>query len=218
MTTSPSADNQPQVQPATVIEPGFEVTAQAFWDKNRRLIMVVCAAGLLAVIGREGWQYFAAQHEQGVRNDYAKAADRPEQLAAFAAANTGHALAGVAYLRLADTKYSAAEFRPAAENYTKAAANLKNPALLGRAKIGAAMSQINNGDKVAGDAALKALGADATLLKDVRAEANYHLATLAYDAGNASEVSRLVTEIGKIDPASVWSQRATTLLTISPNH
>lgn len=218
MITNPSAENQPKDQSAAVIEPGFEVVAQAFWDKNRRLILVVCAAGLLAVIGREGWQYFAAQHEQGVRDDYAKVADRPEQLAAFAAANPGHALAGVAYLRLADTKYTAADFRSAVENYTKAAANLKNPALLGRAKIGAAMSQINSGDKLAGAAALKAIGADATLLKDVRAEANYHLATLAYDAANATEVGRLVTEIGKIDAAGVWSQRATALLTISRNN
>jgi len=214
MITHPPAENQPQVQPAAAIEPGFEIAAQAFWEKNRRMILVVCAAGLLAVIGREGWQYFARQHEQGVRADYAKVADRPDQLAAFAAANTGHVLAGVAYLRLADTKYTAADFRSASENYSKAAANLQNPALLGRAKIGAAMSQINGGDKAAGEASLKAIGADTALLKSVRAEATYHLATLAYEAGNAAEVSRLVAEVGKIDAAGVWSQRATVLLTI----
>lgn len=216
MITSPPSENQSKDQLVVAIEPGFEVVAQAFWDKNRQLILMVCAAGLLAVIGREGWQYYTAQHEQSVRNDYAKVADRPEQLATFAGANSGHVLAGVAYLRIADAKYAAAEFRPAAENYTKAAAILKNPALLGRAKIGAAMSQINGGDKSAGELALKAIGADTVLFKGIRAEAIYHLATIAYDAGNAAEVSRLVTEVGKIDVAGVWSQRATALLTIRP--
>lgn len=216
MTTHPSAENHSPAQPAAVIEPGFEMAAHAFWEKNRSFILLICTAALLAIIGREGWQYYTAQQEQGVRQDYAKVADRPEQLAAFAGANSGHVLAGVAYLRLADTKYAAADFRPAAENYTKAAASLKHPALLGRAKIGAAMSQINSGDKTAGEAALKGIGAEATLPKNVRAEATYHLATLAYEAGNAAEVSRLVTEVGKIEVSGMWAQRATALLTIKP--
>ena len=216
MITPPSAEKQPQDQSAVAIEPGFEIALHAFWEKNRSLIMVVCVAALLVIIGREGWQYFATQHEQGVREDYAKAADRPEQLAAFAGANPDHALAGVAYLRLADGKYAAGDFRGAADHYQKAAASVKNSALLGRAKVGAAMSLFYSGDKAAGEAALKAIGTDATLPKGARVEADYHLATLALEAGNAAEVSRLVTETGKIDAGSVWSQRATALLTIKP--
>jgi len=215
MTTNPSAENQSQAQPA-VIEPGFEMAAHAFWEKNRSFIILVCAAALLIIIGREGWQYYTAQHEKSVRNEYAKIADHPEQLAAFAAANSDHALAGVAYLRIADTKYAAGDFRSAAENYTKASASLKNPALLGRAKIGAAMSQLNSGAKIAGETALKGVGADATLPKNVRAEATYHLATLAFEAGNAADVSRLVAEVSKIELSGLWAQRATALLTIKP--
>lgn len=214
MITNPPAESQSKVQPVAVVEPGFEVTAQAFWDRNRSFILLVCAAALLAIIGREGWQYYTARNEQSVRNDYAKVADRPEQLAAFAGAHAGHALAGVAYLRTADTKYAAADFRFALENYSKAAAGLKNPALLARARIGAAMSQINSGDKTAGETALKTVGADETLPKNFRAEAIYHLATLAFEAGNAAEVSRLVTEVGKIEVSGLWAQRATALLTI----
>lgn len=216
MITNPPPENQPHDQSAAAIEPGFEMAAHAFWEKNRNFVLLVCAAALLGVIGREGWQYYTARHEQSVRNEYARVADRPELLAGFAGANPGHALAGVAYLRIADTKYSAADFRAAAENYTKAAASVQNPALLGRARIGAAMSQINGGDKTAGETALKAIGADAALPKSVRAEATYHLATLAYEAGNAAEVSRLVTEVGKIDASGLWGQRATVLLTIKP--
>lgn len=214
MITPPSAQSQSKDQSAIAIEDGFEIALHAFWDKNRTLILLVCAAALLTIIGREGWQYYVAQHEQSVRDDYAKAADRPEQLATFAGANSDHALAGVAYLRLADTKYAAADFRAAADNYTKAAASLKNSALLGRAKVGAAMSLFYAGDKAAGEAALKAIGTDTTLAKSARVEADFHLATLALEAGNAAEVSRLVAETSKIDAGSVWSQRATALLSI----
>ena len=216
MITPPSAEKPSQDQSAVAIEPGFEVAVHAFWDKNRSTVLVVCAAALVVILGREGWQYYGAQHELGVRADYAKIADRPEQLAAFAGANADHALAGVAYLRLADSKYAAADFRAAADNYQKAAASLKNSALLGRAKVGAALSQFYSGDKATGEAALKAIGADVTLPKSARVEADYHLATLAFDAGNTAEVSRLATEISKIDAGSSWSQRATALLTIKP--
>jgi hypothetical protein len=210
MTTNPPVENQSEKQPIAA-EPGFEVAAQAFWDKNRTLVLGLCAAALLAIIGYKGWEYFAAQHEESVRSDFAKAGDRPEQLAAFAAANSSHELAGVAYLRVADTKYAAGDYRAAQDNYSKAAGALKVPALSGRARMGAAMSQLNGSDKIAGEAALKAIAADAVLLKGARAEADYHLLTLAHEAGNAAEVVRLAAEINKLDGTSIWAERAATL-------
>lgn len=210
MTTNAPVQNQPENQPVPS-EPGFEVTAQAFWDKNRGVVLGLCAAVLLAIIGYKGWEYFAAQRENSLRADYAKAGDRPEQLASFAAANAGHELAGVAYLRVADAKYAAGDYRAALENYNKAVPALKTPAVAGRARMGAAMSQLNGSDKSAGEAALKAISADTALLKGTRAEAGYHLATLAHEAGNAAEVTRLVAEINKIDDTGLWAERAATL-------
>ena len=210
MITNPPVEQQSENKPV-VVEPGFEVAAQAFWEKNRTLIFGLCAVALLAIIGVKGWEYFAAQHEESVRSDFAKAGDRPEQLAAFAAANADHTLAGVAFLRVADAKYAAGDYRAAQENYSKAATALKVPALSGRARMGAAMSQLNSSDKAAGEAALKAIASDATLLKGTRAEADYHLATVAHEAGNATEVGRLVIEINKLDGTSLWAERAATL-------
>lgn len=215
MTIPPPAENQPQGQPVA-IESGFEVALHAFWEKNRTLVIGACAAALLAVVVREGWQYFAERHEQDVREQYARIADRPEQLTAFAAANSEHALAGVAYLRLADLKYAASDYRAAADNYKKAVASLQHPVLLGRAKIGAAMSDLNGGNQAAAETALKAVLTDTSLAKGARTEAAYQLATLAHDAGNSAEVGRLVTEINKIDATGVWAQRAAGLLVTKP--
>lgn len=210
MITPPSADNPSENQPV-VAAPGFEVKAQAFWEKNRRFILGVCIVILLAIIGREAWQFAAASKERGLQSEYAKVGDRPEQLTAFANANTGHVLSGVAYLRVADAKYAAGDYRAAAENYSKAAANLQVPAVVGRARIGAAISQVNGSDKAAGETALKAIAADASLPAAIRGEAHYHLATSAHEAGNKAEVNRLVGEINKLDATGIWSQRAALL-------
>lgn len=214
MTHHPLAKNPSPDSPAVALELGFEDTAHAFWQKNRGLILLACIAALLVIIGREGWQYYSAQQELRIQSDYARTADRPEQLNTFASANSSHPLAGVAYLRMADISYLAADYTQAAINYNKALIGLKNSALRSRARLGAAMSLINTGDKSAGEAALKSISADLALLTSTRAEAGYHLATLAFEAGNATEVNRLVAEIGKLDPTGQWSQRATALLTI----
>jgi len=210
MITTPPVENQSQNQPAAP-ESGFEIAVQEFWQKNRSLILGLVVVALLGIVGREGWQYFAAQHEQSVRADYASAGDRPEQLTAFAAANSGHELAGVAYLRVADIKYTAGDFRAAADNYNKAIAALKVSAVLGRARLGVAMSQLGNGDKAASETSFKAIAADTSLLKPARAEANYHLAALAYEAGNTAELDRLVGEITKLDTSGIWAERAASL-------
>ncbi|MBP7482850.1 MAG: tetratricopeptide repeat protein [Lacunisphaera sp.] len=199
-----------------VYVPSLETAVHGFWAKNRQGILMICSVVLLAIIGREAWQYVAASREQAVQVEYAKIADQTAKLAAFAEANAGHTLAGVAYLRLADEKYTAGDYKAAATHYAKATGSLKNDALLSRAKLGAAMSQLNGGDQAGGEAALKAIGADATLDKGARAEAVYQLTSLAAGAGKADEVKKLAEEVAKLDPTSTWAQRATLLLTSQP--
>jgi hypothetical protein len=215
MSQLPSADkSSPHADPSAVVvaEPGFEVTLHAFWNKNRGFILLLCGIILVGIIGREGWQYFSTMREKNLQEEYAQISDKPDRLAAFAETNSGHPLAGVAYLQIADRKFEAADFKEAVTFYTKAAGSLKNESLLGRAKLGSAISQVSSGDSTGGEAALKAISAEQTLPKAVRAEATYHLASLAYEAGKPDEVRKLVDDITKIDLGGPWSQRATMLL------
>src|SRR5258708_32087286 len=113
MSQLPPADQTPHpANPAAapVVEPGFEARLQTFWAENRNLVLLACAAALLAIVGREGWQYFSAMREKSVQEDYAAVADSPEKLATFADGHAGHALAGVAYLRLADRSFEALDY------------------------------------------------------------------------------------------------------------
>ncbi|MBI2496373.1 MAG: tetratricopeptide repeat protein, partial [Opitutae bacterium] len=126
---------------APVVEPGFEIAVHEFWDRNRNFILMLCAAALLVIAGREGWQYFANAREKDLQADYARVGDSADRLAKFADEHAGHALAGVAYLRVADEKFSAGDFKSAATAYQKATNSLRTDALLGRARLGAAVSR-----------------------------------------------------------------------------
>ncbi len=214
MSQLPSADRSPSpANPVAVpADPGFEGNVQALWDKNKNFILLVCALILVGIIAREGWQYFSEMREKSRQEDYARASDKPDQLIAFAEANSGHPLAGVAYLQVADRKFESADYKDASTLYAKAAGNLKNDALLGRAKLGSAVSLLESGDASGGESALKAVGADQTLTKSVRAEATYHLAAIASEAGRTEDAKKLVDDVTKIDLSGPWAQRATMLL------
>ncbi|HEY4248344.1 MAG TPA: tetratricopeptide repeat protein [Lacunisphaera sp.] len=214
MSQLPSANrSQSTAKPAAVpADPGFEDNVQALWDKNKNFILLLCALILVGIIVREGWQYFSEMREKSRQEDYARASDKPDQLVAFAEANADHPLAGVAYLQVADRKFESGDYKDASTLYTKAAGSLKNDALLGRAKLGSAVSLIESGDSAGGESALKAVGADQTLPKTVRAEATYHLAAIASEAGRTEDAKKLVDDVTKIDAGGPWAQRATMLL------
>lgn len=186
----------------------FAADVHSFWEKNRSFIFILIAASVLALVGREGWQWFQSSREAEVQEAYAKAGDRTEQLAKFAAEHSSHALAGVALLRVADEAYGKSDFKSAATSYTKAIDTLQNDALKSRAKLGTAMSSLAAGDTAAGEAALKTLSADAKSVPAIRAEATYHLAVLAKEAGRRDEAVKFIEEITKIDAAGLWAQRA----------
>ncbi|WP_438481086.1 tetratricopeptide repeat protein [Oleiharenicola lentus] len=218
MSQLPPAHQSPQDPNAAipVSEPGFEVHVQDYWAKNSGLILGGLALVVVAIIGWQGWQYFQASREQDIRAEYAKVGDQTAKLASFASEHSGHTLAGVARLRLADERYAAADYKQAATLYTQAAESLDNDVLLGRAKLGAAISQINGGDQAAGEASLKAASTDSKLAPGARAEATYHLATIALDAGKTDEAKKLADEVSKIEATGPWAQRATMLIASLP--
>jgi hypothetical protein len=161
----------------------------------------------LAIVAKGGWDYLQGQQETGVVEAYA-AADSSDKLKAFAAAHAAHPLAGVAQLRLADEAYQAGKAAEAAGLYQQAAATLKGDPLGARARMGRAVAQLAAGQATEATPALKALADDSTQLKAVRAEAAFHLASLAVEAKDANEAQRLVDQLMQIDVSSPWTQQA----------
>jgi hypothetical protein len=205
---SPALPTDPQNPGAPVAVAHPDEVLIGFWEKNREILVIACLLILAAILGRAGWQYFNAQKELGVERDYA-AAGNPEQLRAFAEAHPNHSLAGVAELRLADAAYQAGQNADALAAYARAGSMLDAGSILAaRARLGAAIVKVQTGQAADGVSALRQLAEDPKQFPNIRAEADYHLASIAAEAGRADETRQLATQLMQIDPSSPWTQRA----------
>ncbi|MEO7598698.1 MAG: hypothetical protein ABIV50_07190 [Opitutus sp.] len=192
------------------VAPTFEERLRIFWQKNSKVVTVVLIVVLLLIIGKGAWEYLAAQKEQDIEQAYG-AATTPAQIKAFALANPQHSLAGVAHVRIGDDAYSEGRFSDAIGSYEQGIAILKSGPLASRARLGLAMAKLQSGRGADAEAALKAFGADSKEIKAYRAEAYYHLASLAVASGNAADLRTYSDQLMQLDPASPWTQRALTL-------
>lgn len=206
----PAGDDRNLVAVDATTATSFEDRMHLFWEKNGTAVLTLCGLVLVGILAKGGWDYLAKQKELGVEKDYA-AASTADQLKAFAASHTGHTLAGIALLRVADEAYTAGKTADAIPAYEKALAELKTGPLAARAKLGRALSKLAAGKTAEGTADLKQLADNAAEAKIVRVEASYHLASLAAEAGNAADVQKLSEQIMKLDPQSPWTQRAFSL-------
>lgn len=186
--------------------PSFEDKLHAFWEKNRGLVLAACGLVILAILGKGGWEYLQRGKEADVGKAYA-AATTSDQLKSFSAAHPDHALAGIAQLRLADEAYAAGKFADALAAYEKAIAVIKDGPLAARAKLGRAVAKLQTGKAAEATGELRQLADDAAQFKAIRAEAGYHLASLAAEAGNSADVQKFSDQLMQIDPTSPWTQR-----------
>jgi hypothetical protein len=193
----------------------LEDQLQRFWDKNRSLVTALLVLIALGIIAWGGYDYFAAQREAHIEQDYA-AASKPAELKSFAAAHPQHVLGGVAQLRLADEAYTAGKADEAIAAYGRAVAVLKTGPLASRARLGEAMAKLQAGQTANGEAALKTLANDTSELTSVRAEALYQLANLAVAGGKGAEVAAYSDQLMKVDPTSPFNQRLIALRASQP--
>lgn len=212
---SPAGDDRNLVPVDATTAVTFEDKAQLFWKRNRSLVLGVCVVVLLLILGKGGWDYLARQKELDVEKAYA-AATTPEQLKAFGAAHADHSLGGIAQLRIADEAYEAGKSADAVAAYDKAIAALKTGPLAARAKLGRALAKASAGKAAEATTELKQIADDASQFKALRAEAAYHLTSLAVEAGNATEAQKLVDQLNQIEPMGTWAQRAIMLRSTLP--
>ena len=194
----------------------LEDRLRIFWQKNGKSIVALVVVALLAVLGKGLWDYRAAQKEVELERTYG-AATTPEQLKSFASSHSGHVLAGIARLRMADDDYAAGKSTEAIYGYEDAATVLKTGPLGSRARLGLAMAKIQAGKTADGEAALKQLVANTADTKNSRVEAAYQLASLASAANRPEDVKKYTEQIMQIDATSPWLQRTMMLRGASLN-
>jgi len=215
-TPPPSGDDRNLVTVDDALgAPSFEERVQQFWQKNSRVIVWSCVAVLLVVVGRTGMDLWEDRQARLLGQEYATAAASEDTLAAFAAAHRGKSLAGVAHLSLADQAYARGDYAAAVERYTAAQTALTDRTFAGRIALGLAISRLKAGETAVGRDALRSLADDLGQKRDVRAEAAYHLASQAAEAGENESLTALVDQLGRIAPGSSWAQRAMMLQMIA---
>lgn len=221
MAASPSSnpkhagDDRNLVPPDGSTALSFEDKVHEFWQKNQNLVLGTCAAVVLAILAKGGWDYMQRQKDLNIEGAYA-AATTTEQLKRFAAEHGSHTLGAIAELRIADEAYAGGKSADAIAGYDRVIAMLQEGPLADRARLGRALAMLQGARTADGTAELQKLSADGKQLNAVRAEAAYHLASLAATAGNATEVQRLSEQLMQIDPTSPWASRAMMLRASMP--
>ena len=213
---SPAGDDRNLVTiDENYLAPTFEDRLQMFWEKHSKTIIALVVLIVVALVARWSFGWFAERREQAIRADYA-AADTTARLQAFIAANPKAPLAGAASLRIADEAYAAGNYAAAREAYAAAVPLLGQDPLAARARLGAAIAPLQAGDTATAKTALEALANDTSFARPLRAEAAYHLAVLARDAGQPAEATRWTELVLSTEPEGMWSQRALQLRSTLP--
>jgi len=212
---NPAGDDRNLVAAEAVPVPSFEDKLEQFWGKNRTAIFALCGLILVGIIGKGVADHLAREKDLDVGKAYA-AATTSDQLKAFANANAGHVLAGVARVRLADEAFAAGKAADAVAGYEQALAAIKDGPLAARARLGRAVAKLQLGKAAEAATELKQLADDAAQPKPIRAEAAYNLTGIAVEAGNAADAQKYVDQLNQLDPMGPWSQRAVGLRATLP--
>lgn len=167
----PVADTESTLPPGADAEERFN----EFWRQNGTSIFVGIAAAAVVVLGVQTWRYIHQRIE--IRTEAAFSnANTNEKLIAFAQDYPKHQLAGVAYMQLANDEYARGQFKQAASHYVMAREKLAGTPFGERATLGAAVSELIDGDAKNGLADLRAILDNPDMLEVTRAEAGFNLA------------------------------------------
>lgn len=181
-----------------------------FWERYKWHVVAAIVTIVAVVAGREVLAEMREAREAGVRAAFAEAsAAGGARLMTFADENPGHPLAGIALLTRADELYSEGGYAEAGPLYTRAVEKLAGSPFQSRARLGGAMAQVRAGETDAGAAALQALVDNVAEFAGVRAEAAYHLATIAAERNDLERARALLDQAQNLDTFSfTWSRMA----------
>ena len=146
-----------------------------FWKENAGTIFLGIGIAALVVIGAQTWRYVKERREVKAEAVFAEATT-DEKLLVFAQDHPKHQLAGAAYMQLANDEYARGQYKQAAAHYTMARETLAGTPFGERALLGAAISELIDGNEKDGVNDLTAILNNPDILEVTRAEAGFNLA------------------------------------------
>ncbi len=187
-------------------ELSFEDRVRMYWESNQGFIIACIALALVIILGYQGLGVYQETTQRNLQSAYAAISNTAER-SEFARQNSGTRLGGVAALEVADEYFSSGDHNAAAEYYSLAAAALEGNLLVGRARVGAAISVYETGDSARATALLDAIVNDNTLAQAARSEAVFHLAVNAYAEGDFESFQAHAQRLDGFFHNEIWVER-----------
>lgn len=203
------ADDRHLIDAEESLELSVEDKISLYWQENKSFIIGCFSVLVIILVGMNGMKMYSASQLEKLQDSYASAATEGT-LEDFARAHTETTLGGFAALTQANLAYSEGNFAEAAELYELSSKGLVTSILGGRARLGQAFANYQNGSKEQGIALLNAIHSDASLPSAILAEAAYHLAVHAYATGDLSTFQSFASRVSTLDESGQWKQRIAT--------
>jgi tetratricopeptide (TPR) repeat protein len=146
--TSNSDDNQDTFEKLdeAYAESSVEEQLLVYWNRHKSQIVLGISVVVVLIIGFQISKWWSAKAISDRGQAYAEASD-DAQKQAFADDNSGSDLGGIAYLELADSAYSEAEYSSAVSLYEKAFKAFEMIEFKQRAHLGLALSRLQAGEQ-----------------------------------------------------------------------
>jgi|GEM_PF-1447389 len=206
-TPKPPASTEPVINPEVYHPDGaFDDPLHEWWKKNGRSIITGAGLAIVATVVVFGFRAYRSVQEEAVQVAYNQAI-ATGTLPAFAEANAGHPLVGVASLQIANSAFAAGEWDRAIEFYAGATDALKKNPLSGKARLGLAIAHSKLGQNAESRQILAALGDDESAFPASRSEAMYFLALLSIAEGDQAAFDEWNEKLAKIDRTGAWQQK-----------
>ncbi len=203
---APKADERNLVQKELDAELPPEERIKVWWERNRVALALGAIVALVIVVGFQGIRLQREAFDRKVQEAWLEIADAEERLA-FAERYGSHPLGGIAWLKIGDAAYAESNFEEAQIAYEKANTALVEPVFQGRARIGAAISSLKNGDRERARLALEQLAGDPEMFDALRAEAAFHRAILAAEDKDVETFERYRQMLMSLQYTQGWINR-----------
>lgn len=181
-----------------------------FWERNGLKVVIAFVVLSVGILTYQALGLFAENQDRKTVAAYSEKVSIDDKVN-FAQQNSGHRIAGLAYLEAANMAFEEEDFTRALEYYNQAEAVLP-PELAPRARIAKAFAQLQTGDREAARNTLQAVHNDAALPDTARAEAACHLGIMLWEDGDIEGAKSVLQAVSEYKRPSMWGQKATQLI------
>jgi predicted negative regulator of RcsB-dependent stress response len=204
---NPDVDERNLIDTAESVSLSFEDRIRIYWDENRAFIIGSIIVLIAIIVGYQGLVAFQNSRERAVRNELATLTDDRDERIAFVERRANTPQGGFIALAIADEYFEDGEYADAAVFYQKAIDALGDNPLAGRAHLGRAISALRAGDTEQGRAMLEKIADNRNLPQATRAEAVFHLAIIALNNGDNSQLEARAAQLDGMPYAQIWQAR-----------